>query len=112
MEISIGMKGTATTVVEREDTAYEVGSGSLLVYATPILTNSIKDLKGFFEEAMKKGVRVFARSSLLQGLAVMDPQDLPSRVSFAKDYLLKYHNICTKYQMSKLDVAILIFRIP
>ena len=25
----------------------------LLVYATPILTNSIKDLKGFFEEAMK-----------------------------------------------------------
>lgn len=37
MEISIGMKGTATTVVEREDTAYEVGSGSLLVYATPCM---------------------------------------------------------------------------
>ena len=37
MEISIGMKGMATTVVEREDTAYEVGSGSLLVYATPCM---------------------------------------------------------------------------
>lgn len=37
MEIRIGMKGEATTVVEREDTALEVGSGSLLVYATPCM---------------------------------------------------------------------------
>lgn len=37
MEITVGMKGTASTMVEREDTAYEVGSGSLLVYATPCM---------------------------------------------------------------------------
>ena len=37
MEITIGMKGAASTEVEREDTAYEVGSGSLLVYATPCM---------------------------------------------------------------------------
>lgn len=37
MEIKIGMTGTASTIVEREDTAYEVGSGSLLVYATPCM---------------------------------------------------------------------------
>lgn len=37
MEITIGMKGTVTTTAEREDTAYEVGSGSLLVYATPCM---------------------------------------------------------------------------
>lgn len=37
MEITIGMKGSASTSVEREDTAYEVGSGSLLVYATPCM---------------------------------------------------------------------------
>lgn len=37
MEITVGMKGQATTMVEREDTAYEVGSGSLLVYATPCM---------------------------------------------------------------------------
>ena len=37
MEITIGMKGEASTLVEREDTAYEVGSGSLLVYATPCM---------------------------------------------------------------------------
>ena len=37
MEITVGMKGIAETIVEREDTAYEVGSGSLLVYATPCM---------------------------------------------------------------------------
>lgn len=37
MEITVGMKGEASTQVEREDTAYEVGSGSLLVYATPCM---------------------------------------------------------------------------
>ena len=37
MEITVGMTGSASTVVEREDTAYEVGSGSLLVYATPCM---------------------------------------------------------------------------
>lgn len=37
MEITVGSTGTVTTLVEREDTAAEVGSGSLLVYATPCM---------------------------------------------------------------------------
>ena len=35
MEITVGLKGVAATQVEKEDTALEVGSGELLVYATP-----------------------------------------------------------------------------
>ena len=37
MEITVGMAGTVSTSVEREDTALEVGSGALLVYATPCM---------------------------------------------------------------------------
>ena len=37
MEITVGMKGIAENLCEREDTALEVGSGSLLVYATPCM---------------------------------------------------------------------------
>lgn len=37
MEITVGMKARVDTLVEREDTALEVGSGSLLVYATPCM---------------------------------------------------------------------------
>ena len=37
MEITVGMKGEVSTLVEREDTAAQVGSGDLLVYATPCM---------------------------------------------------------------------------
>lgn len=37
MELEVGLKGKATSTVEREDTAQEVGSGNLLVYATPCM---------------------------------------------------------------------------
>lgn len=37
MEITVGMKGEVATDVEKADTALEVGSGSLLVYATPCM---------------------------------------------------------------------------
>lgn len=37
MQITVGMKGNVSMVVEREDTALEVGSGNLLVYATPCM---------------------------------------------------------------------------
>ena len=37
MSIEIGMKGEVATLVEKGDTALEVGSGALLVYATPCM---------------------------------------------------------------------------
>lgn len=37
MEITVGLKGSVSTLAEREDTAKEVGSGDLLVYATPCM---------------------------------------------------------------------------
>ena len=37
MEINIGMVGSVTSLVERDDTAQIVGSGTLLVYATPCM---------------------------------------------------------------------------
>ncbi len=37
MDITVGTKAEVSALVEREDTALEVGSGSLLVYATPCM---------------------------------------------------------------------------
>ena len=37
MAIEIGIKGLSTALVEKEDTAQIVGSGDLLVYATPCM---------------------------------------------------------------------------
>ena len=53
MEITVGMKATVETVAEREDTAAEVGSGSLLVYATPCM---VALMEGAACEAIEAGL--------------------------------------------------------
>ena len=41
MDIMVGMKGIVEDMVETADTAAEVGSGSLLVYATPCMVDPV-----------------------------------------------------------------------
>ena len=53
MEIKIRMIGEAATLAEREDTALEVGSGSLLVYATPCM---VALMEGAACEAIASGL--------------------------------------------------------
>ena len=53
MEITVGMKAEVGTLVEREDTAREVGSGSLLVYATPCM---VAMMEGAACEAIAQGL--------------------------------------------------------
>lgn len=56
MQIEIGMKGEVSTLVEREDTAYEVGSGALLVYATPCMVALMEGAAcEAIEEALAEG---------------------------------------------------------
>ena len=56
MEITVGMKGEVFTEVEREDTAAEVGSGSLLVYATPCMVALMEGAAcEAIEEALPEG---------------------------------------------------------
>lgn len=56
MEITVGMKGEATALVEKEDTAQAVGSGSLLVYATPCMAALMEGAAcAAIEEALPQG---------------------------------------------------------
>lgn len=53
MSVTVGMKGSASTLVERSDTALEVGSGDLLVYATPCM---VAVMEGAACEAIAPGL--------------------------------------------------------
>lgn len=64
------------------------------------------DKCGFFEKAERKGVEVYARSSLLQGLMMMDPETLPEKMLFAKKYLEIFKAVCREYQISPLKAAV------
>lgn len=64
------------------------------------------DRCGFFEQAKKKGVEVYARSSLLQGLMLMKPDCLPEHMYFAKGYLERFLSVCREYRISPLKAAV------
>lgn len=64
------------------------------------------DKCGFFEKAERKGVEVYARSSLLQGLMMMNPETLPEKMLFAKKYLEIFKAVCREYQISPLKAAV------
>lgn len=53
MTVEIGMKGEVQSFVEKEDTAAQVGSGSLLVYATPCM---VAMMEGAACEAIAQGL--------------------------------------------------------
>lgn len=64
------------------------------------------DQCGFFQEAQRKNVRVFARSSLLQGLLLMDPEQLPEHMRFAAPYIAKFRSICGQASIPPLPLSI------
>ncbi len=53
MNITVGMRSEVSTLVEKEDTAQQVGSGSLLVYATPCM---VALMEGAACEAIASGL--------------------------------------------------------
>lgn len=70
MEIMVGMKGEASTLVEREDTAAEVGSGDLLVYATPCLAAMMEGAAcNAIADAIQEGQTTVGTELLLQHTA-------------------------------------------
>lgn len=64
------------------------------------------DLCGFFIAARKKNVRVYARSSLLQGLAAMEPEMLPAHMKFAAPYIRRFRLICKGLAVSPLEASV------
>lgn len=64
------------------------------------------DACGFFEHAKEKGVTIQARSALLQGLLVMEPEQLPGHMTFAAPYLREFQIICKENGIKPFDAAV------
>lgn len=60
----------------------------------------------FFKKAREKGMEIYARSTLLQGLVMMRPDELPGKMQFAKSYISSFQEICRKAGFSLLEAAI------
>lgn len=62
--------------------------------------------QGLLKELNKKNKIVFARSIFLQGLLLMDMEEIPESLDFSKKYIKKFEQICTKYNINRKEMAI------
>lgn len=65
------------------------------------------DNTNFFQVAKKNNIKVFARSSFLQGLILMDPDRIPNQLEAARMYVKKYRTIVYDYGFSITEAALL-----
>ncbi len=65
------------------------------------------DETDFFEIAKKKHVKVFARSAFLQGLLLMEPEQLPEQLMKARPYIEKFRQIVAENQYTPEEGAML-----
>lgn len=64
------------------------------------------DQTGFLKEAKRNGLKVFVRSVFLQGLFVMDLQEIPVWLEKAKPYLKNLDNIVKSYKKDKIELLL------
>lgn len=65
------------------------------------------DRTDFFEIVKKNKIKVFARSSFLQGLILMEPDKIPEKLEAAKVYVKKYRAIVHDYGFTVTEAAML-----
>ena len=64
------------------------------------------DQTGFLKEAKRNGLKVFVRSVFLQGLFVMDLQEIPVWLEKAKPYLKNLDDIVRNYKKDKIELLL------
>lgn len=62
--------------------------------------------KGVFELAAKKKKQVYIRSVFLQGLILMDPDDLPEYMSFARPLLYRIKSVADRLIVTRHELAL------
>ena len=64
--------------------------------------------EGVFDLALKNGsTQIHSRSAFIQGLILMNEEEVPSFLESAKPIIRKIDNLCKKYEISRIKLAML-----
>ncbi len=61
---------------------------------------------GFVQSAAERGINVFVRSVLLQGLLLMEAGDLPDRLRYAESEISAFRGFCRTHAIEPLEFAL------
>lgn len=102
------VKNIGVSIYEESDALAAVNSGMIDYIQIPYnVFDQRLDQTDFFDIAKKNGIKVFGRSSFLQGLLLMDIAKVPDYLSEAKLHLIKFNEIIMKYSYSPMEAALL-----
>lgn len=65
---------------------------------------------GLLQALYKRGLEIHTRSAFLQGLLLMDPEDLPTGLTMAARYLNQFRSLSQDLNLSKAELALLFVR--
>lgn len=102
------VKNIGVSIYDTQDALNVVKSGVMDYIQIPynVFDQRLNETN-FFEIAEQKQVKVFARSSFLQGLLLMDIGQLPNQLMDAKKYLEMFSLVCTEYGFTRIEAAFL-----
>lgn len=102
------LKNIGVSVYEVEDALQAVKSGQIDYIQIPYnVFDQRLDATNFFAIAKRNKVTVFARSAFLQGLLLMNIEEVPSYLDEAKVYLKEYEQIVSAFGFTKKEAAFL-----
>jgi aryl-alcohol dehydrogenase-like predicted oxidoreductase len=101
------VRNIGASVYEANDAIKAVNNSNLDIIQLPY---SIFDQRmlhsGVFDLDSEKGFMLHSRSTLLQGLILMEENDVPPFLAQAKPYVAKIAYLCEQHNVSRLDLAI------
>lgn len=102
------VKNIGISIYEPEDALYAVNNLDIDYIQIPynILDQRLNH-NNFFLITKKKNIKVFARSSYLQGLLLMDLNEIKIKMPLAFEYIKIFDDICKDYNYSRKEAAFL-----
>ncbi len=100
------IKNIGVTVYDAEEALQSIELGIDYIQAPYNVFDQRLDNSIFFDSAEKNNVKVFARSPFMQGLLLMDPQNLPVHLDLARPFLENFIALSEKYDMTQSEAAL------
>ncbi|MDY0277634.1 MAG: aldo/keto reductase, partial [Acholeplasma sp.] len=101
------VKNIGVSIYKYEHAVDVVKSGLVDYIQVPYsILDQRMDQEEFFGLARKNTVKVYARSAFLQGLILMNENEIPKNLEHVKDYLRVYDEIINEYGLTRIEAAI------